>query len=104
MVSFQLYNKWLVAHVVPLYFAIFGHQSLPPMDGGSAVKFLLEEEEAIFLAVFVTSGSLSDRWCKTSILVVHLRKLPVYLGLQWRFSLLKRQCKYNIYTSILHYH
>jgi hypothetical protein len=34
MVAFQLYNKCLVAHVVPLYFAIFGPQSLPPMDGG----------------------------------------------------------------------
>jgi hypothetical protein len=88
MVAFQPYNKWLVAHVVPLYFAIFGPQSLPPMDGGSAVKFWLEEEEAIFLAA--------------SILVVHLRQSPVHLSLQWRFSLFNRQCKYNIYTSILH--
>jgi hypothetical protein len=42
-----------VAQVVPLYFAIFGPPSLPSMDGGSAVKFWSEDEEAIFIAVLL---------------------------------------------------
>jgi len=34
----------------PLYFAIFGPPSLPPMEGGLAKQCWLGEEEASFIA------------------------------------------------------